>query len=231
MTLLLALCTRGTVSYYSAASQARNEGRASRAAGRGSNPLWALRLHWNNRKYGASKLKLPRAKEFLRKLTAFSARTLKNFASPVIGRKNLKNVGFKGSQIIGLPGAPTCLGPALPLAGQCVVILSVVSSRQLDSSLLSYSSYHALAQKASQADIFFNHVVRCMKAETCLLRIHIPEGPSVEQKQQLLQVYSCTAAVCMTLLVRLDFTALECFNTLRTGDADLRFYVTTVQDG
>ena len=23
----------------------------------------------------------------------------------------------------------------------------------------------------------------------------------------------------------------QCFNTLRTGDADLRFYVTTVQDG
>ena len=126
MILLPAPCTRRTIVYYSAASQARNEGRASRAAARGSNSLWALRRHWNNRKYGASKLKLPRAKVFLRKLTAFAARTLKNFASPVIGRKNLKNVGFKGSQIIGLPGARTCLGSALPLSEQCV-ILSVVS--------------------------------------------------------------------------------------------------------
>lgn len=109
--------------------QGRAKGQASRAAARGSNPLWALRRHSNNLKYGASKLKLPRAKEFLRKLTAFSAPTLTNFANPVLGRKNLKNVGFKGSQIIGLPGARTCLGPVLPLAEQCVVILSVVPSR------------------------------------------------------------------------------------------------------
>jgi len=27
------------------------------------------------------------------------------------------------------------------------------------------------------------------------------------------------------------FWTVNCFNTLRTGDADLRFYITTVQDG
>ena len=32
------LCTRGTVAYYSGASQARSEGRVSRAAARRSNP-------------------------------------------------------------------------------------------------------------------------------------------------------------------------------------------------
>ena len=55
--------------------------------------------------------------------------------------------------------------------------------------------------------VFLNHTFRCMKAETCLLRIHIPKGPSLEEKQQLSQLYPCTAAVSMALLVRLDFTA------------------------
>jgi hypothetical protein len=104
MTLLSAPCTRGTVAYYSAASQARSEGRASRAAARGFNPLWALRPHWNKRKYGAGKLKLPRAQKFLRKLSAFSARTLKNFASPVIGRKNLKKAVLRGAKLLAYPG-------------------------------------------------------------------------------------------------------------------------------
>ena len=35
------------------------------------------------------------------------------FASPFLGRKSLKNIGLKGSRIINLPGAPTCLGTAL----------------------------------------------------------------------------------------------------------------------
>ena len=37
----------------------------------------------------------------------------KMFAKSVLGRRSLKNVGFKGRQIISLPGAPTFLGPAL----------------------------------------------------------------------------------------------------------------------
>jgi len=37
----------------------------------------------------------------------------KNFASPVLDRKNSNNSGFKGPQIINLPGAPTYLGPTL----------------------------------------------------------------------------------------------------------------------
>ena len=133
----------------------QKKGRVSRTAARGANLQGTPRRHWNNRKYGGSKLKLPHAKEFLRKLFAFSAHTLKNFASPVIGRKYLKNFGFKGSQIIDLPGAPTCFGPALPPAEQCAVILSVVWSRELDTSLLFYSSYCDLGQRASQAGSYF----------------------------------------------------------------------------
>jgi len=35
------------------------------------------------------------------------------FSSPILGRKNLKNVGLKRRRIINLSGAPTGLGPAL----------------------------------------------------------------------------------------------------------------------
>jgi hypothetical protein len=200
--LLPARCTRVTVSY-SAASQTRSEGRVSQAAVRGSNPLWALRRHWNNRKYGASKLKLPCVKEFLRKLAAFSACTLKNFASPVIGRKNLKNVGFKGSQIISLPGVPTCVGPALPLAE-----LSLVSSRQLDISLLS-NSYRAPSQKASQAGIFFIIMFGAWRPKRVYLgfkfqKFRVSNRNSSCHKCTLVQLQ------CAWLfLVRLDFTALS----------------------
>ena len=38
---------------------------------------------------------------------------LQNIACPVLGRKSLKNIILKGRQIISLPGAPTCLRPAL----------------------------------------------------------------------------------------------------------------------
>jgi hypothetical protein len=37
------------------------------------------------------------------------------FDGPVLDRKSSKNIGFKGRQIISMPGTPTCLGP-LPLA-------------------------------------------------------------------------------------------------------------------
>jgi hypothetical protein len=40
----------------------------------------------------------------------------KMFASPVLGRKSLKNIGLKGRQIISLPGKLTRLGPALDTA-------------------------------------------------------------------------------------------------------------------
>ena len=72
----------------------------------------------------------------------------------------------------------------------------------MDSSVFC-SSYRAVAQKASQAGNFF--IIMFVKAETCLLRIHIPEGPSLEQKQQLSQVFTCTAAVCMTVPVTARF--------------------------
>ena len=54
------------------------------------------------------KVRFPHAKEFLRKLSE-----IRTGASPVAGRRRLKNVGLKVLQIISLPRAPTCLGPAL----------------------------------------------------------------------------------------------------------------------
>lgn len=38
---------------------------------------------------------------------------LKRFASPVLGRKNLRNIGLKRRHIISLPGVTTYLGPVL----------------------------------------------------------------------------------------------------------------------
>ena len=35
------------------------------------------------------------------------------FASPILGRKSLENIGLKGRRIIKLLETPTCLGPAL----------------------------------------------------------------------------------------------------------------------
>ena len=61
----------------------------------------------------ASKLRFTHAKEFLQKLSAIWACGLKKFAIPASGRKRLKNIGFKGRQIITLAGATKCLGLAV----------------------------------------------------------------------------------------------------------------------
>ena len=76
--------------------QGRTKGRTSRAAARAAKLNEALRRHWNNKKYGASKPRFPYAKEFLRKVSANSTCALKTFASTVLRRKSLKNTGFKG---------------------------------------------------------------------------------------------------------------------------------------
>ena len=44
------------------------------------------------------------------------------FGSPIVGRKNLKNVGLKRRRIINLPGVPTCLGPALVVRRRLVFV-------------------------------------------------------------------------------------------------------------
>jgi len=44
------------------------------------------------------------------------------FGSPILGRKSLKNIGVKGRRIINLPGAPTCLGPALVVRRRLVFL-------------------------------------------------------------------------------------------------------------
>ena len=88
-------------------------------AGPAGRLIGALRHYWNtsNRKYGASKLRFPCAKEFIRKLsTIFGAQP--RIYCPVLGRKSLKNVGLKGRQIISPPGAPTGLGSALAEVSQ-----------------------------------------------------------------------------------------------------------------
>ena len=58
--------------------------RTTRTASQGTKIQGALRRHWNNQKYDAGRLKFPHTKEFLIK-----------FASPVRGRKLLKNIGLK----------------------------------------------------------------------------------------------------------------------------------------
>jgi hypothetical protein len=55
---------------------------------------------------------VPQMKEFLRKLSAVWAPALKNGCQPCPKLKSLKNIGLKGCQMNGLPGAPTCLAPA-----------------------------------------------------------------------------------------------------------------------
>jgi hypothetical protein len=59
-----------------------------------------LRLSLNNRRYGAGKLRFPRAKEFIRKLFEILARALLNFTSSDLGPYSLKSMGFQGRHII-----------------------------------------------------------------------------------------------------------------------------------
>jgi len=54
------------------------------------------------------------AKEILRNLSSIWARSLKVVRQPYPRPKKVfKNIGFKGRQIITLPGATTCIGQAL----------------------------------------------------------------------------------------------------------------------
>ena len=74
---------------------------ASRAAAGGGNLYGALRCHWNNRKYGDSKLRFPHEKNFSENFLQFGHARTEIFANPRLqGAPNY------------LPaGAPTCLGP------------------------------------------------------------------------------------------------------------------------
>jgi len=69
-------------------------GWVSRAAARGVKLQKALKLHWNNLKYGASKLRLPYAKEILRKFSAIWVLGLRKFRQPCLRQKNLKEYQF-----------------------------------------------------------------------------------------------------------------------------------------
>ena len=85
----------------------------SQAAVRSANVYGVLRCQWDNRKYGARKLRFPHAEAFLPKLSDIWARAFKMFASPVRGRESWIIKRFKGRQIINPLGAPTCLGQTL----------------------------------------------------------------------------------------------------------------------
>ena len=91
--------------------QGRIEERASRAAARGANLKGALRRQWNNRKYGAAKLRFPHAEEVLLNCTKFGHMPSKKFASPALGRQSLKNVGLT-CRHINTPAHMSWAGPA-----------------------------------------------------------------------------------------------------------------------
>jgi hypothetical protein len=76
--------------------QARINGRANRAALWGANLLGVLRRHCSNLRYGSSKLRFAHAKEFLRKLSAVWARTVKIFRQPWPKPKKFRNICLKG---------------------------------------------------------------------------------------------------------------------------------------
>ena len=79
----------------------------------GCQPVRALRRHWNNRKYVADKLHFHVHKNLSGKYEHFGHARSTLFASPLLGRKSLKDIISKRQQISGLFGATTYLGPAL----------------------------------------------------------------------------------------------------------------------
>jgi hypothetical protein len=60
--------------------------------------LRGVKTSLDNRRYGASELRLPHAKEFLRKLFAVWTRAFRNCSSPVLNRKFKKNIDLKAPE-------------------------------------------------------------------------------------------------------------------------------------
>ena len=80
------------------------KGWVSWAATWGANLLGALRCHWNNWQFGASKLRNPHAKEFFQKFSAFWACSCPRL-------KNCKEYCFEGgAKLLACPGHPHVLG-------------------------------------------------------------------------------------------------------------------------
>lgn len=87
------------------------EGAVQPGISRRSKLLGALRRHWNNRRYGDSKLRSPQVKEFLRKLSKIRERAFRSVRQPCPRPpKILENVSLKGRQTASLPEAPTYIG-------------------------------------------------------------------------------------------------------------------------
>ena len=73
-----------------------------------------LRRHWSNRKYGTGKHRcFHTRKNFSEKLYAICPRSPKVQGQPCPMPREFKECRFKGRQIISLPGASTCLRPAV----------------------------------------------------------------------------------------------------------------------
>jgi hypothetical protein len=76
-------------------------------------PTYNRRCHWNNWKYGASKLTLPYLQALLQKLCEIWARALKKICQTCLWPREYKEYRFEGRLIIiSLPRASTYLGPA-----------------------------------------------------------------------------------------------------------------------
>jgi hypothetical protein len=91
------MCTdvsKKTYYLHSQGKHGRNKRRACRSAAEGANLHGTLR---NYRKYFASKLSFPPAKEFFRKLSAFWARAFKNFRQPCPRPKKFQEYHFEGA--------------------------------------------------------------------------------------------------------------------------------------
>jgi hypothetical protein len=82
-----------------------------RGGGLGQRGTGMIRRHWNNQKYGASKLGFSHARN--KNCLEFGHTPSKSCPSPVLGQKSLSNIGFKGHQIIELSRVPKCLASAL----------------------------------------------------------------------------------------------------------------------
>jgi hypothetical protein len=80
-------------------------------ATRGTEIQGALKLHWNNQKYGVATIRFSTCEKNSPKLICNFGTHPPKYYSP----KKVEEYRFKGHQVIGLPRAPTCLGLALVL--------------------------------------------------------------------------------------------------------------------
>jgi hypothetical protein len=79
----------------------------SLAGAQGTKLYVSLRCHWNNRKYGAGKLRFSTHKNSFTNYPVFGHILLQMFASLVLGQNTVRNISSKGHQIVSLSEVPT----------------------------------------------------------------------------------------------------------------------------